>query len=197
VGQKFSKLFDLPRYVRFVHVCRRHVTGYLLLNSNRPSCVEMLCFSIAHFFCFPTDEWEEGYRVKKSRAAFGDSIALADFFSDVKLVLSNGKGFKRKKKKPKHDPIPEGDETIETEPKEDSSNTIDSEAGDDAVVDDEQAGDDETGDDSDTEAVSSVATSEDAYNEDRAIAEALEESLGSAGDDPDIIEAKVRFSHLA
>jgi len=50
-------------------------------------CLEMLLFSIAHFYCFPTDEWEEGYRVKHSQGQFGDSIALGDFFSDLKLIL--------------------------------------------------------------------------------------------------------------
>ena len=50
-------------------------------------CLEMLLFSIAHFYCFPTDEWEEGYRVKHSKGNFGDSIALGDFFSDLKLIL--------------------------------------------------------------------------------------------------------------
>ena len=25
-------------------------------------CLEMLLFSIAHFYCFPTDEWQDGYR---------------------------------------------------------------------------------------------------------------------------------------
>ena len=50
-------------------------------------CLEMLLFSIAHFYCFPTEEWEEGYRVKHTRAAFGDSMALWDFFQDLQLVL--------------------------------------------------------------------------------------------------------------
>lgn len=50
-------------------------------------CLEMLLFSIAHWYCFPTDEWEEGYRVKYSRGQFGDSIALGDFFQDLKLIL--------------------------------------------------------------------------------------------------------------
>jgi hypothetical protein len=50
-------------------------------------CLEMLLFSIAHFYCFPTEEWEEGYRVKHSEGQFGDSIALGDFFQDVKLIL--------------------------------------------------------------------------------------------------------------
>jgi hypothetical protein len=50
-------------------------------------CLEMLLFSIAHFYCFPTDEWEEGYRVKQTQGHFGDSIALGDFFQDVKFIL--------------------------------------------------------------------------------------------------------------
>ena len=53
-------------------------------------CLEMLLFAIAHFYCFPTDEWMEGYRVKHSRGAFGDSIALGDFFQDIKLILRYG-----------------------------------------------------------------------------------------------------------
>ena len=50
-------------------------------------CLEMLLFSIAHFYCFPTEEWEEGYRVKHTEHKIGDSIALGDFLQDLKLVL--------------------------------------------------------------------------------------------------------------
>lgn len=50
-------------------------------------CLEMLLFSIAHFYCFPTEEWEEGYEQKHSENKFGDSIALGDFMHDLKLVL--------------------------------------------------------------------------------------------------------------
>ena len=51
-------------------------------------CLEMLLFSIAHFYCFPTDEWMEGYRPKENNnAKFGDNIALGDFYNDMKLVL--------------------------------------------------------------------------------------------------------------
>lgn len=54
-------------------------------------CVEMLFFSLAHFFTFPTDEWEEGYRPAESSAKFGDNIALGDFVSDVKFVVGSRK----------------------------------------------------------------------------------------------------------
>ena len=52
-------------------------------------CLEMLLFSIAHFYCFPTEEWQEGYRLKVERSQFGDTIALGDFFQDVKLILTS------------------------------------------------------------------------------------------------------------
>mmetsp|Transcript_37316 Transcript_37316/g.81805 ORF Transcript_37316/g.81805 Transcript_37316/m.81805 type:complete len:663 (-) Transcript_37316:2911-4899(-) len=60
-------------------------------------CLEMLLFSIAHFYCFPTDEWEDGYRPVVSDSKFGDQLALHDFFQDLKLVARQGK--KKKKKK--------------------------------------------------------------------------------------------------
>lgn len=49
-------------------------------------CLEMLLFSIAHFYCFPTEEWEDGYKIKHSHG-FGDTVALGDFVSDIKLIL--------------------------------------------------------------------------------------------------------------
>eukprot|EP00977_Amphora_coffeiformis_P014502 scaffold4063_cov178-Amphora_coffeaeformis.AAC.4 len=61
-------------------------------------CLEMLLFSIAHFYCFPTEEWQEGYRVKHEQGQFGDTIALGDFFADVKLILQS----KPTKKKKRH-----------------------------------------------------------------------------------------------
>jgi hypothetical protein len=72
-------------------------------------CLEMLLFSIAHFYTFPTNEWEEGYRAShESSSKFGDSIALGDFMNDLKLILKS----KSKPAKPsKHQPtFPEGDE---------------------------------------------------------------------------------------
>ena len=112
-------------------------------------CLEMLLFSIAHFYCFPvsgvgfvshwlmqssfrvfgfyanplccvihapqTDEWQEGYRVKHEQSKFGDSMALGDFFSDVKLILQS-KPKKKKKRRGSSSPkssrklaaVPEG-----------------------------------------------------------------------------------------
>jgi hypothetical protein len=52
-------------------------------------CLEMLLFSIAHFFCFPTDEWEEGYRpvMEKKVKGLVDNMAIGDFMADLKLIL--------------------------------------------------------------------------------------------------------------
>lgn len=57
-------------------------------------CLEMLCFSIAHFYCFPTIEWTDGYRPVDSNSKVGDKFALNDFVADIKLVL----GPKKRKK---------------------------------------------------------------------------------------------------
>ena len=62
-------------------------------------CLEMLLFSIAHFYCFPTEEWEEGYRPVVSDAKFGDQLALNDFFQDIKLLARQGKKKNKGKKK--------------------------------------------------------------------------------------------------
>lgn len=63
-------------------------------------CLEMLLFSIAHFFCFPTDEWQEGYRpiMEKKIKGLGDNMAFGDFVADLKLIL-RGSDSKEKKKK--------------------------------------------------------------------------------------------------
>ena len=61
---------------------------WALSAQNFLICLEMLLFSIAHFYCFPTDEWQEGYR-QKATGRFGDTIALGDFFQDVKLILTS------------------------------------------------------------------------------------------------------------
>lgn len=66
-------------------------------------CLEMLLFSIAHFYCFPTEEWEEGYRPVVSDAKFGDQLALNDFFQDIKLLARQGKKKNKGKKKPQKD----------------------------------------------------------------------------------------------
>ena len=31
-----------------------------------------LGFSIAHFYCFPVEEWEDGYRPTEDQSKFGD-----------------------------------------------------------------------------------------------------------------------------
>jgi hypothetical protein len=62
-------------------------------------CLEMLLFSIAHFYCFPVEEWQPGYRANYQKAKFGETLALNDFFTDLKLVMSSNYGSKTKKKK--------------------------------------------------------------------------------------------------
>lgn len=126
-------------------------------------CLEMLLFSIAHFYCFPTEEWEEGYRVKHSQGRFGDSIALGDFFEDVKLILKSNPTTKAKLKKSNALTIPEQEELeVNRDEVEESQTTAT-----DAMCETDKT--------------------------DRAIASALERSLGAAGDDPDIAEAKRRL----
>ncbi|GKY93294.1 hypothetical protein MPSEU_000296900 [Mayamaea pseudoterrestris] len=144
-------------------------------------CIEMLAFSIAHFYCFPTDEWQEGYRVKQSQSAFGDSIALGDFLNDVRLILSSSeaKTGSKKKKHLDNGSIPEGDERHDDD--------LESSPGTHVTANGSSSHDTQ---DDDTEAAS-VSTAED--NPRLALARALEESLGIAGDDPDIIEAKERL----
>lgn len=56
-------------------------------SQNFLICLEMLLFSIAHFYCFPVEEWEEGYKAAHSSGSFGDSIALNDFLQDLKLIV--------------------------------------------------------------------------------------------------------------
>ena len=51
-------------------------------------CLEMLLFSIAHFYVFPTEEWKPDYHpIESTDSHFGDNLALRDFFSDIKLIL--------------------------------------------------------------------------------------------------------------
>lgn len=76
-------------------------------------CLEMLLFSIAHFYCFPVEEWREGYQANYNKAKFGETLALNDFFTDLKLVMAAGSGSshrKRKAKLPSEPTVPEGDE---------------------------------------------------------------------------------------
>lgn len=73
-------------------------------------CLEMLLFSIAHFYTFPTDEWEDGYRASQENGKFGDTIALGDFFQDLKLILQTKKKKKKKTDDDSMTTVEEGDE---------------------------------------------------------------------------------------
>jgi hypothetical protein len=75
----------------------------------------MLLFSVAHFYCFPTDEWEEGYKANFTKGKFGETLAFGDFLEDFKLIMSSKTTSKNKRKKMKKkltesEPIPEEDE---------------------------------------------------------------------------------------
>lgn len=120
---------------------------WALSAQNFLICLEMLLFSIAHFYCFPTEEWEPDYRANFHKSKFGDSIALGDFLSDIKLIMKgNTKKKKKKKKQPSEPTVPEGDEE-----NEETENGDDDEGGDDDDIDE---GDPEQG----TEENSSVAS---------------------------------------
>lgn len=75
-------------------------------SQNFLICLEMLLFSIAHFYCFPTDEWSPDYR-QRVKAGFAESLALGDFYQDLKLLLRSNK---KKGKKPKEPTVPEGNQ---------------------------------------------------------------------------------------
>ncbi len=99
-------------------------------------CMEMLLFSIAHFYCFPIEEWQPGYKVNYRKAKFGESLALTDFFSDLKIIMTNGNHSKKKKKKHSKEPtestIPEEDG--ETTTVDDSESGLDEDDTTDALV---------------------------------------------------------------
>ena len=63
------------------------VDKYAKQAQNFLICLEMLGFSIAHFYCFPVEEWEEGYRPEKDQSKYGDKMALGDFLQDLKVIL--------------------------------------------------------------------------------------------------------------
>lgn len=104
-------------------------------------CLEMLLFSIAHFQTFPTEEWEEGYRPRTTAdSKFGDHMALRDFLSDIKLVLTT-KGPQRARKKSQRKLLREDTESEEDDPNIDE----DDENGDTCEVSDEHDEDIEKG----------------------------------------------------
>ena len=48
-------------------------------------CLEMLLFSVAHFYCFPTEEWMPNH--DRNKKAVGDKMAFGDFVKDLKLIM--------------------------------------------------------------------------------------------------------------
>lgn len=81
-------------------------------------CLEMLGFAIAHFYCFPVEEWEEGYRPVENEGKFGDNMALGDFLHDLKLILRHKEKKKGVAKKDKSGRKP-SDDSISTVLEED------------------------------------------------------------------------------
>lgn len=78
-------------------------------------CVEMLVFSIAHWCVFPTEEWEDNYRLKYyEKPGFG----FKDFASDVSMIVESGKAARatRKNKRVGLEPLPteEEEDTVQT-----------------------------------------------------------------------------------
>lgn len=111
--------------------------GWAKSAQNFLICLEMLLFSIAHFYCFPTDEWEPEYRANFKKSRFGDSIALGDFLSDIKLIMKGNLKKKKKKKQPSEPTVQECDEENE--------DTEEGEVGDDENEDsDVEQGTEET-----------------------------------------------------
>jgi Organic solute transporter Ostalpha len=147
-------------------------------------CLEMLLFSIAHFYCFPTEEWEEGYRVKHADGSFGDSIALGDFLSDLKLILKTGHKGKYASSLPAQQAsklsatIPEGDDESEGNQTSDMISVASSSNYVDGCTDIDEVPDVPMNDDD---------------KDKRVIVRALQESLGELADDPDIAEATQRL----
>jgi hypothetical protein len=52
-------------------------------------CIEMLLASLAHFYIFPYQEWEEGYKREKEKSVLlRDTLALRDFVTDMKMMVT-------------------------------------------------------------------------------------------------------------
>jgi hypothetical protein len=144
-------------------------------------CMEMLLFSIAHFYCFPVDEWQPGYKVNYRKAKFGETLALNDFFSDLKLLLIDGDRKKKKKrqsKKPTESTIPEGDET-ECESFNGSIRTVDSMDEEDVAK---------------AEFVRALTTGLDSLEDDNSVAE--EASVTSSVQHQQVQQAEVRLGTM-
>ena len=130
MGQVRTKLFDLLGNV-VVLDCT-----LLLLSGECPKYFLLLSVRLSHNNDFvQTEEWQEGYRVKHEQSQFGDTIALGDFFADVKLILQSKSSKKKKRHSDKSPPkssrklaaVPEGksnedhDESVEVVHSDDSN----------------------------------------------------------------------------
>jgi hypothetical protein len=154
-------------------------------SQNFLICLEMLLFSLAHYYCFPTDEWQENYKVNYQKMHLGDSIALGDFFSDLKLLMSKKKSHKKKKiqRVSSQPTVAEGDEENDD---------------DDATADEENVYDDATAeyDSDDQNDDASLSTTVSAQSGDKAEVDEAQQRLSKFLDDmaftsytsPDVIE---------
>jgi len=170
-------------------------------------CLEMLIFSIAHFYCFPTEEWEPNYKADYAKAKFGDSLALGDFMADLKLILRSSSHGKKKKKKMKKVPsdatIPEVDEENADDDDDDhdrsgnAANRDGNESENETEEDDDNDDDDDPDDgDSTSEGVpgmggtSVMSDANDTVNSASDIEEALTSAISNNIKDIDNSEAK-------
>merc|ERR1719203_249526 len=121
-------------------------------------CLEMLLFSIAHFYVFPYEEWEEGYRAKEDKdgTTFMETMAMKDFVYDLKLVMNPGssKKTRRRSKKNNDDKNTNGITTIHEKDEE----TVTTETSEDLESSNITANDDKEDDDQQREALSRATT---------------------------------------
>uniref|UniRef100_A0A7S1BKM8 Uncharacterized protein n=2 Tax=Corethron hystrix TaxID=216773 RepID=A0A7S1BKM8_9STRA len=91
--------------------------NYQSMAQNFLITIEMLIASIAHVYVFPHEEWKPGYKpVEQDDKKFGDNLAIRDFVTDFKYLLSS-----KRRKKAKKD-----NDAVEEEPKEVSERNEDS-----------------------------------------------------------------------
>lgn len=51
-------------------------------------CIEMLLASIAHYYIFPYDEWQEGFKREREEIKLRDTLAMKDFYKDLKQMVT-------------------------------------------------------------------------------------------------------------
>ena len=51
-------------------------------------CIEMFIASIAHFYIFPYQEWQEGYKKGQKNVLINETLAVGDFIADFRNVVS-------------------------------------------------------------------------------------------------------------